>query len=260
MGPFPFLGFIGHMENHKTMEGAVTPLLLQAVLKLAYRYGKTEAGRKDSYIYVRVNAFPSRACLSKSFEPLYVGMPIAGVLGLTESGYNSAQLVGWTPTTYMEWWHAKPRSYFDEGIQLCSGSIYNRPQLSDRNFAKLAKPVYRLCSQPDALKLVAAASFNLPPARQRRARPDDANDALLPLGFSPFPAGNASENSLFNEAIQGSYLSEELDADEANSQASPPVPVPNAAEVPAPAFPKATLPAPKATAPVYLEGISIPLI
>ena len=87
-------GFVGSMEDSKLMEDTCTPVILQVVVKLPYRFGKTEAEFRDSWVFARVNAFASRACLAKSFEAVTLGTPITGVLDCTNSDYRSAQLVG----------------------------------------------------------------------------------------------------------------------------------------------------------------------
>ena len=76
------------------MEGTATPLHLQVVVKLAYKFGSEAEEYKYSHIYARVNAFASTASLNKSFECVGLGTPIQGILELTDSKYNSAQLVG----------------------------------------------------------------------------------------------------------------------------------------------------------------------
>ena len=54
----------------------------------------------------------------------------------------------WAPTTFAEWYNASPLSFNDEGIELCSESIFYLPLISDKNIPKLYKPSYRLLSQP----------------------------------------------------------------------------------------------------------------
>ena len=89
-----FAGYIGEAKSSKTTEDTSTPLRLQVVAKLPYRFGKTEAETKDSHIFVRVNAFASRACLDKSFDCVKLGSVVCGIWGNTSSTYHSAQLVG----------------------------------------------------------------------------------------------------------------------------------------------------------------------
>ena len=76
------------------MEDTSTPFAAQVVVMLSFRYGDTADERYDSFIYARVNAFSSRACLNKSFEPVPVGTPVVGLLDITKSDYKSAQLIG----------------------------------------------------------------------------------------------------------------------------------------------------------------------
>ena len=76
------------------MEGAATPLHLQVVVKLAYKFGTTADEYKYSPIYARANAFASRASLNKSFECVGLGAPTQCILDITDSKYNSAQPIG----------------------------------------------------------------------------------------------------------------------------------------------------------------------
>ena len=76
------------------MEDTCTPIQLQVVVKLSFRFGKTANERQNSFIFARVNAFSSRAGLDRCFEPVTLGSPVKGVLELTGSSYESAQLVG----------------------------------------------------------------------------------------------------------------------------------------------------------------------
>ena len=77
------------------MEGAATPLHLQVVVKLAFKYGVSAEEYKHSFAYARVNAFASSDSLNKSFDCVGLGSPIQGILELTASGYNSSRLIGW---------------------------------------------------------------------------------------------------------------------------------------------------------------------
>ena len=91
---FPlFSGYVGALEDSPAMQDTATPFTAQIVTKLPFRYGKTEAERQDSYVFVRIQAFSSRACLGKSFDTVALGTPIRGVLDITTGDYNSAQLV-----------------------------------------------------------------------------------------------------------------------------------------------------------------------
>ena len=75
------------------MEDTATPVILQVVIKLPYRYGNTEAERRDSFMLARVQAFASRALLDKSFDTVALGAPVCGLLDTTAPDYKSAQLV-----------------------------------------------------------------------------------------------------------------------------------------------------------------------
>lgn len=187
-------GFVGSISEPKDMDETTTPLLAQIVVKLAFKYGDTAEEKQDSHVYVRINAFSSKACLDRSFDTLVLGQPVCGIIEATDSDYRSAQLMGWRPTTFQEWYHGQARSYWMDGIELCPESIFYLPQLSSKNITKLHSPIYRLIAQPDPLKLVAARAFALPRGRQ---------DNLLPADPPPFPDHNSSENTVFNELIHG---------------------------------------------------------
>ena len=91
-------GFLGAMSGAPDMEDTCTPLHLQVIAKLWYKFGKKAAEKHWSHIFVRINAFSPRACLDKSFEALTLGAPIRGILEITDSHYGSAQLIGCTST------------------------------------------------------------------------------------------------------------------------------------------------------------------
>ena len=76
------------------MEGTATPLHLQVVVKLAYKFGDEAEEYKCSHIFARLNAFASTSSLNKSFDCIGLVTPIQGILELIDSKYNSAQLVG----------------------------------------------------------------------------------------------------------------------------------------------------------------------
>ena len=76
------------------MEDTSTPVAIQVVLKLPFRFGATSDERKDSWAFARVSAFSSRVALDKSFDVVTLGTPIRGVLEVTKSDYSSAQLIG----------------------------------------------------------------------------------------------------------------------------------------------------------------------
>ena len=59
------------------------------------------------------------------------------------------------------------------------------PLLADKNIEKLHKPTYRLASQPDALRIVDAQTFNAPQSRRRRSRDGGNPQPRLPLEFFP---------------------------------------------------------------------------
>ena len=80
------------MDDSTKMEDTMTPIHLQVVVKLSFKYD--EENRKSSHVFLRVNAFSSRACIDKSYDTLTLGTPVVGVLDLTDSTYKSAQLIG----------------------------------------------------------------------------------------------------------------------------------------------------------------------
>ena len=86
-------GFVGSMTDTASLD-TLTPVQLQIVAKLAFRYGNTPAEWKDSFVLVRINAFNSRAYLGKCFSSVTMGTPVMGVIQGTKSDKHSAQLVG----------------------------------------------------------------------------------------------------------------------------------------------------------------------
>ena len=104
-------GFIGHIADAPAMEDTCTPLHLQVVVKLAYRFGETARGDADSFALVRVNAFSSKAALGRSFESLALGAAVKGILDLTKGSCDSALLVGLHPPLATPAIHMSPFSY-----------------------------------------------------------------------------------------------------------------------------------------------------
>ena len=152
--PSVSFGFVGSIEESKKMEGAATPLNLQIVAKLSFKFGKKAEEMQNSFAYARVNAFASRACLNESFDSLGLWTPVQGPLDVTASDYNSDQLAVWRFTNVhlaQPPFHSfpiphhlsslcerffplgthdlyrmvsrPPLSYWGEGIELCAESI-----------------------------------------------------------------------------------------------------------------------------------------
>ena len=76
------------------MEVPATPIHLQEVVKIAFKSGDSAEGRKHCLVFSRVCAFSSIACIAKRSDSVGLFTPIHGIVELTDSEYNSAQLIG----------------------------------------------------------------------------------------------------------------------------------------------------------------------
>ena len=86
--------FVGPIAEDPKMADAASPVLIQMVAKLSYKYGAACSEWGNSFVLVRNSAFRSKACLEKSFESVSLGTPIKGIVDLTDIEYGSAQLAG----------------------------------------------------------------------------------------------------------------------------------------------------------------------
>lgn len=86
--------FSASIDEAEKMGDTDAPLRMQIVAMIAYRFDTAVGERKNSHVFVRINAFSSRAVLGRPFGAIRIGMPVRGALELTEIGYGSDQLVG----------------------------------------------------------------------------------------------------------------------------------------------------------------------
>ena len=100
------------------------PLHIQVATKIAFLFGSSGEERINSHIFVRADAFSSRACLDRSFGPLHIGMPVRGVLELAERGYCSAHLVGWCTFPNPALFHHFRKSFPDLGCFRCAPTAF----------------------------------------------------------------------------------------------------------------------------------------
>ena len=114
--------------------GTAAPALLQMVVQLPFRHGKTRAETYDSWIHCRISAFISSAACDPPIQMLRVGGPVAGFIESTSSKEHFvAQLDGWGGTLASEWKLASAASS-PEKIELNIDVISTLPQLSKADF------------------------------------------------------------------------------------------------------------------------------
>ena len=89
---FGYVAFIKPADSR----GAASPFCAQVVVKLPYKFGSSHWEEKVSFIYVRLNAFASRACLGGTYQPLCMGSVVRGLIEKADSDYDTAQLVSWS--------------------------------------------------------------------------------------------------------------------------------------------------------------------
>ena len=74
----------------------LTPSQLQVVSKAPWLFGASTSETEDSYIFVRIQAFLSKAVFAHAPAVcLRVGLPVVGFLEPSSGSAKSAQLVGW---------------------------------------------------------------------------------------------------------------------------------------------------------------------
>ena len=72
-------GYIAEIKLSPSGAGTPTPTQLQVATLLPWRYGSTPAERVDSFIFVRLQAFVSKAAFASAPAALLrVGMPVVG--------------------------------------------------------------------------------------------------------------------------------------------------------------------------------------
>ena len=104
LGRFYFLPdafWVGPDVHLTDGEGTSTPAQLQLVVQIPWRFGNSPAETTASHIFVRVQAFVSRAAFTSPVQRLAVGDPVVGYLEPTNGPSKSAQLVSWSPTVVL---------------------------------------------------------------------------------------------------------------------------------------------------------------
>ena len=148
----------GHIGSLKITEsyGTGSPFCAQVILRLPFRYGSSPSEMEDSWVFCRVNAFSSCACLPSAAQGVRVGQIVSGVLAKSSHEYHTAQLVGWSGTSASDWKMLSPRTFPVNGIELSLHDVYRLPALNRRHFPSPAEPPSldsTLALQPDAIRL-----------------------------------------------------------------------------------------------------------
>ena len=148
--------------------GTLTPLCAQVILKLPYKFGAAPWEKEFSFVYARLNAFSSRACLGSSFSPVSTGTVVRGLIEKADSDYDTAQLVGWAPASAArlgrfnryqtglspnraEWKLLAPDTFFNEGLCYDTHALYQLPTLHQKCFPAYPTEYinHTLICQPD---------------------------------------------------------------------------------------------------------------
>ena len=149
---FGDFGLVCSIEFPSKMEAATKPIRLQIVSNIAFKYGTAEAERRSSRISDRVNAF-FFSCLHRKRLRLHhlrhacecfvrdcrfrlqfgASNRISDTLCFTKTlpFPNLIQFKHkvwlWAPTSFTDWYHAQPSSYWGDGLELCAEAIYYLP-------------------------------------------------------------------------------------------------------------------------------------
>ena len=159
----------GYVSSIKATDSfdAGSPFCAQVILRLPYRFGVTAHEAQNSWIFCRVNAFASCACLPSSAQAVRVGMPVCGLVAKSSKTYETAQLVA-RPTATAEDWKLLSRDTFPfMGLELSIRDIYRLPALHRKNFPYPAHPPaldYTLALHPDSLQVDTAHHIEAIPA------------------------------------------------------------------------------------------------
>ena len=116
-----------------------------------YRFGSSAAETEDSFVYVRIQAFLSKAAFARGpAQLLRVGPPVVGFLEPSSGSSKSAHLVGWDVANLSEWQLTSHDTFPTSPWEMCMGAIFCLPQLSGRNFpySRLPKPLYSFAAAP----------------------------------------------------------------------------------------------------------------
>ena len=152
-----------------------TPAVVQAVIKLWWRYFPMRGEASGSSLIFRALAFASCAAFGERLQVIRAGGPISGIVEATDGKHHTAQLTGWAPATAAEWELRSPRTLPDSGFELNGDALAALPSLAKDNFAHYHAPnvpYARLLGpkEPKYLTQVVGPSDD-PPAVRTRARP-----------------------------------------------------------------------------------------
>ena len=144
-------------------DGTDTPAQLQVVCRIPWRYGVTSAGaalkfltifgnsrnfspfeRDFSWIYVRVQAFASKALFASAATIVKLGSCVSGFAEPTSGSSKSCQLVGWDVIQPADWKILSP-STFPVQMDINMDAIFVLPQLSGVNFFYTRLPQVSHC-------------------------------------------------------------------------------------------------------------------
>ena len=87
-----FRALFGLVASIGDDESTDSPFLFSISTKLFFRYGAPHAENVDSFVFDRVNDWPSNAVIEKHYQSICMGMPVTGLRTPTDSKYASAQL------------------------------------------------------------------------------------------------------------------------------------------------------------------------
>lgn len=107
-------GYIGEIKllPADKERGAKTPALMQIVVRLPFKYGKSRLETEDSWLGCRVSAFISAACFANTEAVLRVGSPVTGFLeGSNIREHFGDQLTGWDGCRAADWKLLDPASF-----------------------------------------------------------------------------------------------------------------------------------------------------
>ena len=91
-------------------DGTDTPAQLQIVTRIPWRYGRRTAETGCSWVFVRVQAFVSKALFSSPAQIIKLGQCISGFAEPSSGDSKSCQLVGWDVCSIDEWRTAAPQT------------------------------------------------------------------------------------------------------------------------------------------------------
>ena len=132
----------GYISSIKVTDSFDTgsPFCAQVILRLPYRFGVTAHETQNSWVFCRVNAFASCACLPSSAQAVRVGMPVCGLVAKSSKTYETAQLAGWSTTTAEDWKLLSRDTFSFMGLELSIQDVYRLPALRQKYFPYPAQP------------------------------------------------------------------------------------------------------------------------